>query len=77
MGKFFEEMPEFLIDWLLKQKMFWVATAPENGTINVSPKGVEGSFHVVGPRKVWYEDLSGSGVSMVSFAGSPHLTPRS
>ena len=43
--------------------MFWVATAPpsEEGHVNVSGKGVEGTFHVIDNHKVWYEDLTGSG----------------
>jgi hypothetical protein len=43
--------------------MFWVATAPlsAQGHINLSPKGTADCFHVVNPKQVWYEDLSGSG----------------
>lgn len=63
MGKFFDEIPQFLIEWIVKQKMFWVASAPlsSTGFVNVSPKGVEGSFHLVSPTQVWFEDLTGSG----------------
>ncbi|KAF4566180.1 hypothetical protein EYR36_011595 [Pleurotus pulmonarius] len=63
MGQFFEEIPENLITWILKQQMFWVSTAPlkSDGHVNVSPKGLEGSFHVVDSHRVWYEDLTGSG----------------
>jgi hypothetical protein len=59
----FDSIPEKLISWLLEQKIFWVATAPLDveGHVNVSPKGVSGTFHVVNANKVWYEDLSGSG----------------
>jgi len=48
--------------------MFWVATAPlsPSGHINVSPKGVQGTFHVIDEHKVWYEDLTGSGVETIS-----------
>ena len=65
MAKFFDEIPQFLVEWILKQKMFWVASAPltSDGYVNVSPKGIEGSFHVVSPTQVWYEDLTGSGMS--------------
>jgi len=34
--------------------------------VNVSPKGVKGTFHAVEPNKFWYEDLSGSGVETIS-----------
>lgn len=64
MGKFFDEIPDFLLTWLEKQKVFWVATAPsmDDGYVNVSPKGVDGSFRVLSQNRVWYEDLTGSGV---------------
>ncbi|KAG5653817.1 hypothetical protein H0H81_010285 [Sphagnurus paluster] len=64
----FGEIPDFLIAWLAKQQIFWVASAPltADGLINISPKGVEGTFHVANSRKVWYEDLSGSGVETIS-----------
>lgn len=60
----FGEIPDFLIAWIEKQQMFFVASAPlsADGLVNISPKGVEGTFHVANSRKVWYEDLSGSGV---------------
>ena len=65
MGKFFDDIPSFLIPWFAEQEMFWVATAPlSGGHVNVSPKGVHGCFHYVSPTRVWYEDLSGSGASV-------------
>ena len=67
MGKFYDEIPAELIPWLLKQELFWVATAPLSPTqhVNVSPKGVRGSFTVESKTRVWYEDLSGSGTSLL------------
>ncbi|KAG6889546.1 hypothetical protein C0995_016673 [Termitomyces sp. Mi166 len=64
----FGEIPDFLIAWIEKQQMFWVASAPltADGLVNISPKGVEGTFHIVSPRQVWYEDLSGSGIETIS-----------
>jgi len=63
MGQFLEELPQYLIEWILKQQMFWVASAPlsSDGHVNISPKAIEGTFHVVNSRRVWYEDLSGTG----------------
>lgn len=63
MGGFHNEIPDTLIPWIEQQRVFWVATAPlsPDGHVNVSPKGVEGTFHVADPHTVWYEDLSGSG----------------
>lgn len=68
MAKFYDEIPEFLIEWIKKQHMFWVASAPlsPNGHVNLSPKGTADSFHVINSRRVWYQDLSGSGVETIS-----------
>ncbi|KZV88548.1 hypothetical protein EXIGLDRAFT_678810 [Exidia glandulosa HHB12029] len=68
MGKVFDSLSPDLIEWAQKQKMFWVATAPlsSDGHINVSPKGIEGTFHIEGPNLCWYEDLSGSGVETIA-----------
>ncbi|KAF9531395.1 hypothetical protein CPB83DRAFT_891767 [Crepidotus variabilis] len=68
MGQFSDEIPEYLFDWISKQQMFWVASAPlsADGHINISPKGIDGTFHIVNSRKVWYQDLSGSGAETVA-----------
>ncbi|CDO74774.1 hypothetical protein BN946_scf185001.g22 [Trametes cinnabarina] len=68
MGKFYKAIPPELIPWLLKQEVFWVATAPlsPEAHVNVSPKGVRDSFHVVSPTLVWYQDLTGSGIETIS-----------
>jgi len=68
MGKFYNEIQPFHNQWMLKQKVFWVASAPLTGDayVNVSPKGVEGSFHILSPNQVWYEDLTGSGVETIA-----------
>lgn len=67
MGQFYTEIPSYLFPWLQEQKMFWVATAPlsSSGHVNVSPKGYEGTFHIVNEKKVWYEDLTGSGMKLL------------
>jgi len=48
--------------------MFWVATAPlsSSGHVNLSPKGYEGTFHIIDQKTVWYEDLTGSGVETIA-----------
>lgn len=67
MGQFFETIPEYLVKWILEQKMFWVATAPlsASGHVNVSPKGGL-HFGLLDDRTFWYMDLSGSGNETVS-----------
>ncbi|KAJ6559280.1 hypothetical protein B0H10DRAFT_2180635 [Mycena sp. CBHHK59/15] len=68
MGKSFDELTPSLSTFILKQAVFWVATAPltADGHVNLSPKGGEGMFHIVNPRQVWYEDLTGSGIETIS-----------
>ncbi|KAJ7589888.1 hypothetical protein C8J56DRAFT_936434 [Mycena floridula] len=68
MGQFFDDIPEFLQNWIKKQHIFWVATAPldPEGHVNISTKGFEGTFHIVDSHRVWYEDLTGSGVETIS-----------
>ncbi|KAI0259312.1 hypothetical protein BC834DRAFT_833688 [Gloeopeniophorella convolvens] len=68
MGKTYDHIPEDLINWAGKQELFWVATAPlaAGGHVNVSPKGVRGTFRVVDKNTVWYEDLTGSGVETIA-----------
>jgi len=63
MGASYDSIPDSLIKWLVKQQMFWVATAALTGHVNVSPKSTPDCFHIVDKNKVWYEDLTGSGQS--------------
>ena len=44
-----------------KQAVFFTATAAADGRINLSPKGLKDTFKVLGPRRVAYLDLGGSG----------------
>lgn len=63
MAKTFDEIGDHLREWVGRQSMYFVATAPlsGNGHINVSPKGPIGSLRVLGPRRVAYLDVGGSG----------------
>jgi Pyridoxamine 5'-phosphate oxidase len=54
-----------LADWLRAQPMFFVATAPTDGHVNVSPKGYD-TFRILGDRRVAYLDLTGSGVETIA-----------
>lgn len=62
-GRTFDAIDDTLRTWLTRQPMFVVATAPTDphGHVNCSPKGGEGSFHILGPKTVAYVDLVGSG----------------
>lgn len=67
MGKVFDAIDERMREWLQAQQMFFVATAPlaGDGLLNLSPKGLD-SFAVLGPRRVAYLDLTGSGVETIA-----------
>ena len=63
MGKQFQEIGPALAEWVREQHLFFVSTAPlsGDGLVNCSPKGMD-TFRILGPRKVGYLDLTGSGV---------------
>src|SRR3954469_1258390 len=68
MGKVFEVIDEHRRDWIARQPMFFVGTAPlaGDGHVNVSPKGPAGTFRVLGPRRVAYLDIVGSGAETIA-----------
>jgi hypothetical protein len=68
MATVFDEIDDTLREWLLTQPVFFVATAPlaADGHVNVSPKGMAGTFAVLGPRRVGYLDYFGSGIETVA-----------
>ena len=67
MGKIYHAIEGKLRDFIDRQHMFFVATAPlaGDGLVNLSPKGLD-SFRVLGPRTVAYLDLTGSGIETVA-----------
>jgi len=67
-GKLHESIEGRLRDFLLQQHVFFVATAPSgvDGHVNVSPKGMTGTFAVLGPRRVAYLDYTGSGAETIA-----------
>ena len=66
MGQFHDEMPEWLVDWLLEQHLFFVATAPlaGDGHVNLSPKGA----HAKEPRWLQPSNLHESTVHLAQFS---------
>lgn len=62
MAKFFDEIAGHHQEFIKKQRMFFVASAPlsAKGHVNLSPKGID-SFRVLSPNKVMYMDMVGSG----------------
>ena len=71
MGRTYDAIDGGLADFLARQHMFFVATAPSGGDghINLSPKGLDGTFAVLGPKTVAYLDLTGSGVETIAHLG--------
>lgn len=66
--KVLDGIDDRLAGWLSAQPMFFVATAPlsESGHVNLSPKGMVGTFAVLGQRQVAYLDYYGSGVETLA-----------
>ena len=62
MADLHDELTPALQRFIAAQPLFFVATAPlaADGHVNVSPKGLD-TFRVLGPRRVAYLDLTGSG----------------
>jgi hypothetical protein len=72
MGKLYPELDERLKKFIARQSVFFVATAPclasdgSGGHVNVSPKGYQDTFAVLGPSSVAYLDLTGSGAETIA-----------
>lgn len=68
MGRLYDALEDSLREWIGRQHVFFVATAPNDadGHVNLSPKGAMDTFRILGPRSVAYVDLVGSGIETVS-----------
>jgi hypothetical protein len=68
MAHTFDDIGPQLRDWIERQAMFFVGTAPlaADGHVNVSPKGPIGSLRVLGPDRVAYLDIGGSGAETIA-----------
>jgi Pyridoxamine 5'-phosphate oxidase len=89
MAKVYDQIDGRLRDFILAQPLFFVATAASDpsGRVNVSPKGLTGTFAVLGPRRVAYLEYTGSGIETIghlrdngritimfcAFAGPPNI----
>ncbi len=60
MAKFYNELSDDLQSFIARQHIFFVATAPENGRINLSPKGMD-AFRCVNSNQVMFLNVTGSG----------------
>jgi hypothetical protein len=59
MAKFYTELNDTLRAFIGAQRMFFNASAPNQGRINVSPKGLD-TFRILSDARVAYLDLTGS-----------------
>ncbi len=60
MAKFYTELNDTLRNFIARQKIFFVATAPTEGRINLSPKGLD-SLHCFDNKTIAFLNLTGSG----------------
>lgn len=60
MADFQDTLDDELVGFIEQQKLFFVATAPRRGRINLSPKGMD-TLRVLDNRTIAYLDLTGSG----------------
>jgi hypothetical protein len=60
MAKFYSQLDAQLCEFIGQQQLFFTATAPIAGRINLSPKGID-SFRCLDFDRVAYLDLTGSG----------------
>ncbi|HLW69452.1 MAG TPA: pyridoxamine 5'-phosphate oxidase family protein [Candidatus Binataceae bacterium] len=86
MSKWYKEITPEIKKFIAGQMMFFVATAPTAGRINLSPKGMD-TFRVLSDKRVIYLDITGSGnetashllengritIMFCSFGASPNI----
>jgi len=60
MGKQFDALSERLIEFIGRQKLFFVGTATADSRVNVSPKGMDSLRILDGKRAIWL-NVTGSG----------------
>ncbi len=60
MAKFHDQIDDVLAKFITRQRMFFSASAAEEGRVNLSPKGMD-CLRILGPQRIAYLDLTGSG----------------
>ena len=60
MGQQYPELSEQHIQFISEQKIYFVGTAAESGSVNVSPKGGD-SLRVINAKEIAWLNLTGSG----------------
>src|SRR6266436_3550855 len=59
MAKFYTQLDETLKEFITAQHIYFNASAPNQGRINISPKGLD-TFRILSDKCVAYLDLTGS-----------------
>jgi len=74
MAKQSAELSARLIEFIAAQKIFFVATAADEGRVNLSPKGMD-SLRVLGDKRVIWLNVTGSGNETAAHvAQNPRMT---
>lgn len=74
MGKQFSELSDKHVEFIEKQKIYFVATAAKDGSVNLSPKGGD-SVRVISPTQIAWLNLTGSGNESASHViQNPRMT---
>lgn len=60
MAKFYTALSAAHRDFIARQKIYFVSSAPAQGRVNLSPKGMD-TFRVLSATRVGYLDVTGSG----------------
>ncbi|WP_423840999.1 pyridoxamine 5'-phosphate oxidase family protein [Vibrio mytili] len=74
MGKQFAELSDKHIEFIGKQKIYFVATAADSGSVNLSPKGGD-TLRVINSKQIAWLNLTGSGNESASHViQNPRMT---
>lgn len=87
MGNITQSLNQKDKDFILNQKMFFVSTAPKDGKINLSPKGLDDTFKIIDDNKILWLNYFGSGnetaahlleddrmtIMLCAFEGKPNI----
>jgi hypothetical protein len=60
MAKVLPALDDRLSDFIRRQRIFFTGSAPQQGRVNISPKGLD-TFRILSPTRVGYLDATGSG----------------
>ncbi len=73
MAKVFDRIDDHLREWVARQALFFVGSAPLSGDghVNLSPKGPIGSLRVLDDHTVAYLEITGSGSETIAHLREP------